>query len=56
MTEPMSRWTAVETIGRGVQEAPALKTGIWLTLALAMVGALGRVAMPILVQQSIDRG
>jgi ATP-binding cassette subfamily B protein len=56
MTEPMSRWTAVETIGRGVQEAPALKTGMWLTLGLAMMGALGRVAMPILVQQAIDRG
>jgi putative ABC transport system ATP-binding protein len=56
MTEPLSRWTAAETIGRGVQEAPALKTGFGLTLGLAMVGALGRLAMPILVQQSIDRG
>ena len=56
MSEPMSRWSAVETIGRGVQEAPALKTGIWFTLSLAMMGALGRVAMPILVQQAIDRG
>ncbi len=52
----MSRWTAVETIGRGVREAPALKSGFGITLGLAMVGALGRVAMPILVQQSIDRG
>ena len=56
MSEPMSRWTAVETIGRGVQEAPALKSGFGITLALAMMGALGRVAMPILVQQAIDRG
>lgn len=56
MTEPMSRWTAVETIGRGVQEAPALRSGFGVTMALAMVGALGRVAMPILIQQSIDRG
>jgi ATP-binding cassette subfamily B protein len=54
--EPLSRWTAVETIGRGVQEAPALKSGFGATLALAMAGALGRLAMPILVQQSIDRG
>jgi hypothetical protein len=52
----MSRWTAVETIGRGVQEAPALKSGFGVTMSLAMVGALGRVAMPILIQQSIDRG
>lgn len=54
--EPLSRWTAVETIGRGVQEAPALKTGFGVTLALAMVGAAGRLSMPILVQQSVDKG
>ena len=56
MTEPMSRWSAVHTIGRGVQEAPALRTGFGVTLALAMVGAAGRVVIPILVQQAIDHG
>ncbi len=56
ISEPLGRWTAVETIGKGVQEAPALKSGFGLTLALAMVGAAGRLAMPILVQQSIDKG
>ena len=56
MSEPNSRWTAVETIGRGVKAAPALRTGFGLTLAFAMVGAGGRVVIPILVQQSIDRG
>ncbi len=56
ISEPLGRWTAVETIGKGVQEAPALKSGFGLTLALAMVGAGGRLAMPILVQQSIDKG
>lgn len=56
MTEPISRWSAVETIGRGVRAAPALRTGFGLTLALAMVGAGGRVVIPILVQQAIDRG
>ncbi len=54
--EPLGRWTAVETIGKGVQEAPALKSGFGLTLALAMLGAAGRLAMPILVQQSVDKG
>ena len=54
--EPLGRWTAVETIGKGVREAPALKTGFGVTLALAMVGAAGRLAMPILVQQSVDKG
>ena len=56
VSEPLSRWTAVETIGKGVEEAPALKSGFGLTLALAMVGAAGRLAMPILVQQSVDKG
>src|SRR5829696_3958515 len=56
MTERLSRWTAVETIGRGVEAAPALKTGFVGTLALAMVGAGGRVVVPVLVQQAIDRG
>jgi len=56
MSEPISRWTAVETIGRGVRAAPALRTGFGLTLGLAMVGAGGRIVIPILVQQTIDRG
>jgi len=56
MTEPLSRWSAVETLGRGVKEAPALRTGFGVTLLLALVGAGGRVVIPILVQQAIDRG
>ncbi|HAP75907.1 MAG TPA: ABC transporter ATP-binding protein [Acidimicrobiaceae bacterium] len=56
MTEPISRWTAVETIGRGVKAAPALRIGFGLTLFLALVGAAGRVVVPITIQQAIDRG
>ncbi|MDO8361345.1 MAG: ABC transporter ATP-binding protein [Actinomycetota bacterium] len=56
MSEPISRWSAVETIGRGVRAAPALRTGFGLTLAFALVGAGGRVVIPIVVQQAIDRG
>ena len=56
MTEPLSRWSTVETIGRGVQEAPVLRSGFGITLGLAMLGAAGRVSVPILVQQAIDRG
>ncbi len=56
MSEPMSRWTTVETIGKGVREAPALRTGFGFTLSLAMMGAVGRVVIPVLVQQAIDRG
>jgi len=45
MSEPISRWTTVETIGRGVRAAPALRTGFGLTLTLAMIGAAGRVTI-----------
>jgi ATP-binding cassette, subfamily B, bacterial len=56
VTEPLSRWSAVQMIGKGVEAAPALRHGIGATFGLAMVGAGGRVVVPILVQQAIDRG
>lgn len=56
MSEPIGRWGAVETIGRGVDAAPVLRSGLAATLALATVGATGRLAIPIVVQQAIDRG
>lgn len=56
MSEPIGRWGAVETIGRGVRAAPALRTGLGGTFALAFLGAGGRVVVPVLVQQAIDRG
>jgi len=55
-SEPISRWSAMQMIGKGVEAAPALRRGIGATFALAMVGAAGRVVVPILVQQAIDRG
>jgi putative ABC transport system ATP-binding protein len=54
--EPLSRWSAVQMIGKGVEAAPALRRGIGATFGLAMVGASGRVVVPILVQQAIDKG
>ncbi|MGZ4773550.1 MAG: ABC transporter transmembrane domain-containing protein, partial [Ilumatobacteraceae bacterium] len=56
MSEPLSRWSAVQMIGKGVEAAPALRRGIGATFGLAMVGASGRVVVPILVQQAIDHG
>ena len=45
--EPLGRFSAVETLGKGVRAAPALRTGFGLTLLLAMFGAAGRiVAIP----------
>ncbi len=56
MTEPVGRFSAVHTIGRGLQEAPVLRQGLALTWLLAAVGAMGRVVVPILLQQAIDKG
>ena len=54
--EPIGRFSAVHTINRGLQEAPVLRQGLALTWCLAAVGATGRVVVPILMQQAIDKG
>jgi len=56
MTEPMGRFTAVGAIGRGLDEAPVLRQGLGLTWLIAAFGAGGRVVVPIVIQQAIDRG
>jgi putative ABC transport system ATP-binding protein len=56
MSEPIGRFTAVNTISRGLREAPILRQGLGVTWMFAAVGAMGRVVVPILIQQSIDRG
>jgi ATP-binding cassette, subfamily B, bacterial len=56
VTEPVGRFSAVGTIGRGLEEAPVLRQGLGLTWMFAAIGAAGRVVVPILIQQAIDRG
>jgi ATP-binding cassette subfamily B protein len=56
MTEPMGRFSATTTIGRGLEEAPVLRHGLGLTWLLAAFGAGGRVVVPIVIQQAIDHG
>jgi ATP-binding cassette, subfamily B, bacterial len=51
--DEISAW---RTLRRGVELSPELKAGIWGTLALAVVATLGRVVVPIAVQQTLDRG
>ena len=55
-TEPVGRFSATTAIGRGLEEAPILRQGLALTWVLAAIGAGGRVVVPILIQQAIDRG
>lgn len=53
---PPNQDSAVRTIGRGLQTAPILRQGLGITWLLAAVGASGRVVIPILIQQAIDKG
>ena len=56
MNEPSGRFVTAKTINRGVGIAPALSSGLRVTFLLSVVGSLARVAVPILIQQSIDNG
>jgi putative ABC transport system ATP-binding protein len=49
-------WGAVETLKRGWRASPELREGAGLTVVLAVIGACGRLVVPILVQQAIDKG
>lgn len=52
----MGRFTTAKTINRGFNVAPALAKGIGVTFAFAVIGSLARVVMPIMIQQTIDKG
>lgn len=51
--DEISAWA---TIKRGAEISPELKEGFWGTLGLALLGTAGRVVVPIVVQQTLDRG
>lgn len=47
---------AIAVMRRGWRVSPELRDGFGVTLLLALLGAGGKVVVPVLVQQSIDRG
>jgi ATP-binding cassette, subfamily B, bacterial len=47
---------ALQVLRRGYRESPELRAGFGYTVALAVALAGGRVVVPILIQQIIDRG
>ena len=47
---------AVDVVRRGLRVSPELRQGLGVTIGLALVGAFGRVLIPVLTQQVIDRG
>lgn len=56
MNEPIGRFDTARTLNRGFSIAPALSRGIGLTFLFALIGSLARVVVPILIQQTIDKG
>ncbi len=46
---------AVAVLRRGIAATPELRTGLVLTAAFAVVTATGKLAVPVLVQQVLDR-
>jgi len=51
--QPDGAWT---TLVRGLRLTPEFREGLWVTLLLAAVATVGRVVVPVAVQQVIDRG
>jgi ATP-binding cassette, subfamily B, bacterial len=51
--DEISAWA---TIKRGAEISPELTEGFRGTMALALLGTAGRVVVPIVVQQTLDRG
>ena len=47
---------AIDTIRRGVAISPELRDGLGGTFALAVLATAGQVVIPIVVQQTLDRG
>jgi ATP-binding cassette, subfamily B, bacterial len=54
--DPTPVWGAFETVMRGWRASPELRRGAIWTVLLAFVGTGGRLAVPILMQQAIDKG
>lgn len=46
----------LQVLKRGFELSPELRKGLIVTLALAVVSTIGRVLVPIAVQQTVDRG
>ena len=47
---------ALGVLRRGLAASPELRTGIALTVTMAVATAVGRLVIPVLIQQILDRG
>jgi ATP-binding cassette subfamily B protein len=50
------RLRALAVLRRGFTQSPELGRGLRLTVLFAMIGAVGRLIIPVLIQQVIDKG
>ena len=50
------RLRAIAVLRRGFAQSPELGRGLRLTVLFAMIGAVGRLIIPVLIQQVIDKG
>lgn len=48
--------SAMQVLRRGLAISPELRIGIRVTVAMALVAAIGRLIIPITIQQVLDRG
>lgn len=54
--DPTVDISALDVLRRGLRSSPELRRGGGVTVALAVMSGAGRVAVPVLVQQVLDRG
>lgn len=47
---------ALAVLRRGLAESPELRRGLWITVLFAVLTAVGRITVPVLVQQVVDKG
>jgi ATP-binding cassette, subfamily B, bacterial len=48
--------SALRTLARGIELSPELKDGFAGTLAFAVLSTIGRIVVPVTVQQTLDKG
>ena len=56
MTDETQSLGALAAVGLGVRAAPTLREGFAKTMFFAAIGASGRIVVPVIIQQAIDRG
>ena len=47
---------AVAVLRRGLAASPELRVGVQITVVMAIITAVGRIIIPVLIQQILDRG